>query len=406
MNFLEFDENGIPIDPGDDPHRSFEPSMDVSGNIAANIVMAEEEINARAIEARNYFNNLMHFEYEDLVGNGAFGIAVRVKWTGVGRSRRFIVKRARNEDSARELRHEIDIMAMGGKGVALAEKYAYEIDPADHTTYAQNLNGAAHIASVIAYEDDRRGGRRRRYQQWRLRSRFARRVASIFGRRVPSYFLVGLPGPSLALEYLENGTMDRFRKKLDENNDIVPNRILWRIFLCWADSKLEEFGNIPPSRLVHGDMHPGNMLFGTIGDFPEHDIVPPVKLIDFGLSFRNPVGVMWNISDIAKNMMWLIIQRLVPLGVWPLDYNDIVTEGAPLLDAQWAPKTRHLDPELLDILLRCLAQSPLDRPTLAQLLQVAKDAVQNRDQEYYGAEAFQESDVSIQRFVQQYIYDA
>ncbi|KAI0506521.1 hypothetical protein F5B22DRAFT_650634 [Xylaria bambusicola] len=206
--------------------------------------MGTQEVNERAREARDYFNNFMHFEYEKLVGNGAFGIAVRVKLTGVRRSRRLIVKGARNEDAAHELLHEIDIMA--------------------------NLNGSAHIASVIAYNDGRRYRRRPR----------------------------------------------NFENKLYGNRETVSSRILWRIFLCLiracvamnyppnepsgADPTLEELGNTPSSGLVHADMHPGNILFGTTGDFPEHSIVPPVKLIDFGLSYQSPVAVMRNITDIAE----------------------------------------------------------------------------------------------------------
>jgi hypothetical protein len=45
-------------------------------------------------------------------------------------------------------------------------------------------------------------------------------------------YLVGLEGPMIVMEYLENGQMQTFANRLEESGKTLPNRVLWRIFLC------------------------------------------------------------------------------------------------------------------------------------------------------------------------------
>ncbi|KAK8130525.1 hypothetical protein PG999_002905 [Apiospora kogelbergensis] len=64
----------------------------------------------------------------------------------------------------------------------------------------------------------------------------------------------GLPGPSIAMEYLENGSFGGFLQRCIEAKERVPNRVLWHIMLCpyvegfetdatllWADGKDESY---------------------------------------------------------------------------------------------------------------------------------------------------------------------
>ncbi|KAI0903191.1 kinase-like domain-containing protein [Ustulina deusta] len=385
----------------------FNRGPDGSGGMGFNIELLiaerrradEAEIRVRAEEARRYFNNLPNFRYEDLVASGAYGVALRVRHTSTtGRSRKLIVKRARSNRLARELRDEIDVMS--------------------------KLNGSAHIASVIAYRDDLVDEHQQR------RFKFLRRVIKRFRRKRPSNFLAGLTGPTLILEYLPNGTVNQFRvkvrnKAIEDGSVAIPNRILWSIFLCLVRAcvamnhppnqppgtapeleEIVEIGPVPYANYYHGDMHPGNILFGATGDFPEHAVIPPAKLIDFGLAIQDATSVMRNIMDISKNVMWLILLRLSPLGRLPIDHQGVYTLGLPLLAPQFLEQHPTLDLDLRDLLIRCLAADPMQRPSLPELLQAAKSAVRRKDASFYGPAAPQESDGAIRRFVQEYIYDA
>ena len=81
---LESDNNGVPLDPGDDVWFYGVPGDNIDQLIAGRLPLEADEINARAREVESYFNNPLNFGYEDMIGSGAFSIAVRVKWTGQG----------------------------------------------------------------------------------------------------------------------------------------------------------------------------------------------------------------------------------------------------------------------------------------------------------------------------------
>lgn len=114
--------------------------------------------------------------------------------------------------------------------------------------------------------------------------------------------------PAIMLELLENGDLSNFITKVRERNETVPNRILWRFFLClvrmciglaYPPDKIEEYNDQPgpitetvpdrlknnPSRIVHFDMDPKNIF---VGDFvgEEHKLTPLLKLGDFGLATK------------------------------------------------------------------------------------------------------------------------
>ncbi|KAI1773351.1 hypothetical protein F4818DRAFT_443195 [Hypoxylon cercidicola] len=106
------------------------------------------------------------------------------------------------------------------------------------------------------------------------------------------------------LEWVENGTLSNFITRAKELYRTLPNRLLWRLFMClirmciemaWPPPGPENFGNprsaielsrnMRPTGIIHGDLHGGNVMFGAfVGSTrnSEHDIAPPLKLIDFG----------------------------------------------------------------------------------------------------------------------------
>lgn len=49
--------------------------------------------------------------------------------------------------------------------------------------------------------------------------------------------LIGLSGPVLVMEYLENSDLARLHYRLNKYKADVPNRILWAFFLCCKFSK-------------------------------------------------------------------------------------------------------------------------------------------------------------------------
>ncbi|KAI0442256.1 kinase-like domain-containing protein [Xylaria telfairii] len=115
------------------------------------------------------------------------------------------------------------------------------------------------------------------------------------------------PAPmTIILELLENGDLSNFIVKVREQNEDIPNRVLWSFLLClvrmciglaFPPDRIEEYDNMPgpitetfidylkdeQSRIVHFDMDPRNIFIGGLSE-DEHRITPILKLGDFGLA--------------------------------------------------------------------------------------------------------------------------
>ncbi|RWA06549.1 hypothetical protein EKO27_g8553 [Xylaria grammica] len=203
----------------------------------------------------------------------------------------------------------------------------------------------------------------------------------------------------LYVEYLENGTISKLLEKARQKRIIIPNRILWRFFLClirmviamgWPpaqpagnDAKpvLEQIRGPPYGGLIHNDMHEGNVMLGTMipndPDF-EHSLTPILCLIDLGSMDKVPntkeanIGAVHNnIFDIALLMISLITrneelgQSIVPdeASARPIrlqnDQPPILTNATPLLPgADRATPFGWLDPDLRIAVCACLAARP------------------------------------------------
>ncbi|KAI1376418.1 hypothetical protein F4677DRAFT_445671 [Hypoxylon crocopeplum] len=108
----------------------------------------------------------------------------------------------------------------------------------------------------------------------------------------------------LYMENLENGTLFDFQYKMEQRSSPLENALLWLLFLCairgcialeypWDNRDENETmrRSLPqPTGLVHADLHCGNVMFGSWLDDPEHDILPVMKILDFGLSYIQPSG--------------------------------------------------------------------------------------------------------------------
>lgn len=75
---------------------------------------------------------------------------------------------------------------------------------------------------IVAARDDINENRPRIWLSWLKRLR----------PKPADHFLVGLKGPVVAMEYLENGSWDRLMDRAKRHRIELPNRLLWSLFLC------------------------------------------------------------------------------------------------------------------------------------------------------------------------------
>ncbi|KAH9991318.1 hypothetical protein F4779DRAFT_632039 [Xylariaceae sp. FL0662B] len=121
----------------------------------------------------------------------------------------------------------------------------------------------------------------------------------------------GFPQEYVILEYLEGGTLGAFLQRI--GNRIIPNRILWRLFLCIvracvamayppaAGRREEVRDSVVPSTLAHFDMHNDNFMFGNLNaNSLEHSLVPILKLIDFDLATDQEGEGEWPDEDVLE----------------------------------------------------------------------------------------------------------
>ncbi|KAI1770989.1 hypothetical protein F4818DRAFT_454902 [Hypoxylon cercidicola] len=227
----------------------------------------------------------------------------------------------------------------------------------------------------------------------------------------------------IIMEWLSCGTLEDFIDKARMRLGLggrLPNRLLWRFFLClirsciamaWPDSRESIGSGVESSGLAHSDLHGGNVLLGNPPRDGEHIITPILKLIDFGLATEWPVegnkpGTQHtNIADIGKLMADLILLGHNPLPHYPpaqfrwFDGRKIKTNAIHLV-----PFRRGIDDLLLTLVCACSATEHLDRPTLSFLLANATKAVSGRTALRYGSPT--EEDNAIIQLWQDIVYNA
>ncbi|KAK8086445.1 kinase-like domain-containing protein [Apiospora phragmitis] len=236
----------------------------------------------------------------------------------------------------------------------------------------------------------------------------------------------------------------------DENQrpDRFPNRLLIRLFLCaaracaamawppglnrdtWGYMRPEEArDDIEPLLASHGAIRPSHWLFGGLDHRPEHSLVPIMKLISFDEAYVHD-GTEATINDTPKfDRKAQIVRRTAPKGLSNpatranvhsigvrmgniiLEDNwlqaDEVREEMGARD-QWARNTHPgYDPQLIELVARCIAVDPNNRPSIYELLDTLKEWSFKKTAEYYsgkqGAEI--ETDEALRELVKQYIFD-
>ncbi|KAI1740132.1 hypothetical protein F4680DRAFT_465896 [Xylaria scruposa] len=266
-----------------------------------------------------------------------------------------------------------------------------------------------------------------------------------------------LKGPTLLMEWIENGLLWDFYEKRSEFDEPLPNRLLWSLFLClcrivvgltWPPRDLGKQGRgkptleaIPPlnakgerppkSRLLHGDFHGQNIMIDKLEPL-EHKSVPLLKLIDFGMSRDLPVRaneqqgivVKTNIRAIGEVMLGLLRGNVsggpgmmdITYNGQPKRINSYATDLDKLSNKYKAPalivakhqdRIDNLDPEIRSLVAACLAVRIEDRPDIEDLLDTVERNAKNKTVEDYRGYKYpdNETDAAIKKVVEETMFN-
>ncbi|KAK6859819.1 kinase-like domain-containing protein [Apiospora arundinis] len=242
---------------------------------------------ARAETCRQYFSRFGQFEQQELLSVGGFGV---------------VIKYAQADAQGRFLRHfvaKIPKETEGPPGTTNITMFQSE--------YIWNLRfmGLKHVPQLAWF------------------NQFPIGIPTGPGPFPPGNenFWLANSQYYLFMEYLPYGDLRELLYKLNQRESAwpyqyagIPARLMWRIFLCltraciglaWPrltleeaslmafepgniipkPETLEEIGPYAPTRIVHFDIDPSNVLIGHFQDSePEHAVQPIFKLGDFGIS--------------------------------------------------------------------------------------------------------------------------
>ncbi|KAK8095076.1 hypothetical protein PG997_001761 [Apiospora hydei] len=273
----------------------------------------------------------------------------------------------------------------------------------------------------------------------------------------------GLKYEHYLIEHEPNGSLEQlitrmeedektYKSSLDTGKDAddrerIPNRLLIRIFLCAARACAamawlpgpgrDRFGyllpeearnDVDPTNYVHGAIRPNHWLFGQVdGHTEEHSLVPIMKLAGFDEAYVHN-GEEADIENTPEfDQKSEIVCRTRPVGksnaatrVNILNVGvlmgNIILEDNQLLTAdevrkelgpkgQWS-RTTHpgYDPELVELVARCLAVEPNSRPTIQELLDTLRTWLFQKTGTYYAMKPGDkwETDVALRQLIQRY----
>ncbi|KAI8945110.1 hypothetical protein F4801DRAFT_598362 [Xylaria longipes] len=266
-----------------------------------------------------------------------------------------------------------------------------------------------------------------------------------------------LEGPTLLMEWIENGLLWDFYEKRSELDEPLPNRLLWSLFLClcrmvvglaWPPRDLgqpvrgkptlevipplDEKGERPPkSRLLHGDFHGQNIMIDKLEPL-EHKSIPLLKLIDFGMSRDLPVRanepkdlvVKTNLRAIGEVMLGLLRGNVAGgPGMMDISYdgqpkriNSYATDLVKLSSKYKAPaamvakhqdRVDNLDPEIRSLVAACVAVNIEDRPDIENLLGIVERNAKNKEAGDYKDYKYpnNETDAAIKRIVEETMFN-
>ncbi|KAI0885992.1 uncharacterized protein GGS22DRAFT_199410 [Annulohypoxylon maeteangense] len=243
--------------------------------------------------------------------------------------------------------------------------------------------------------------------------------------------------PTLALEYIENGTMSTFLERYGAENVWIPNRMLWSIFLCLVRQEIamawppRGAPNAPlrremvdfweaPTALTQNSPHRRNLVIGNFDDTAEHSIVPRIHLIDFGrgkLEIDYETAQHFNTGYVGYMMSYITLCHIPDEEIddetpWEWHYYDSTGVAKPFLtftDSR-VLNAPNIDPELATLIARCM--SPDAQPRIGELLELCEQgAALSGEQMAVRADldpewSPKELDEGIRELIKQYILDA
>ncbi|KAI0853045.1 kinase-like domain-containing protein [Daldinia vernicosa] len=356
----------------------------------------------------------IRFRFEKIIGVGAYGIAWRLKYKpstpsgGSGKSRRVVMKMDRSHATS----------GLGEQGGDEGDESRPTISHESH--YLSILKWAKHVVNLIEPPNDP------------------------LKQQIPDIPPHGIKeGEWMYLEWLENGTLSSFLDRAIEANRQLPNRMMWRFFLCltrmgiamaWPPDgpgddggpQLETIGQRRARRMVHDDLHDENVMFGDFDEEDgEHDLTPVMKAIDFGLAkiygdhprYRG-MGMLDNIFSFGILMSEIATLDRSNAGIGEPTHEDadLYAEGreeeiliaATVLIPDEEPNTS-IDPDLRYLIASCTQIRKEDRPSLQDLERQITEAIETRDEQWYvsrNMNARGESDENIDDIIQELILDA
>ncbi|RYP53579.1 hypothetical protein DL768_001443 [Monosporascus sp. mg162] len=217
--------------------------------------------------------------------------------------------------------------------------------------------------------------------------------------------LVYLKGPTLFIEWLDNGLLYDFIERVGDWGKPLPNRMLWRLFLCLMIHNFEE---------------------------REHKEVPMIKLIDFGMSRElreiekiPDAAVKTNMLDIGKVMLAFLgcshrggasdmkvtyrgEEKTIKSFARDIDGLSPTYKAPAAIVARHKEKMENLDPDIRSLVALCCVQDPNERPELEDLLREVERYVRTKEQnDYVGKKYYgNESNAAISRIVREVMLDA
>ncbi|KAI5925996.1 kinase-like domain-containing protein [Camillea tinctor] len=346
------------------------------------------------------------FRFEKIIGEGSAGVTFKMRIkeeegppsphrTPSRSVRRFVMKRSLNEQAERNLAQEVKVL--------------------------ERFKASMHISRPFYIDDGKL-------------------------ENALSY----INGPTLLTEWIEGGLLYDFIQRLGNRDRPLPNRMLWRLFLCFCrflvamawppagDGSAAVIETIPApkppvSRLVHGDLNHRNVMVDAF-EPTEHSRVPLLKLIDFGGSRDLPAAANQPADIAVKTNMLYIGQIMLTLlgGSHRGGSSDmqITTTGGeaktikscardldnmnpaykmpqPLI-ARHKDRMDNLDPRIRSLVAQCCALNTADRPDVEDLLKAIEDAIKTTTQDYYSSYKYaaDETDSALQRISRQLLLDA
>ncbi|KAI0189128.1 kinase-like domain-containing protein [Xylaria flabelliformis] len=352
-------------------------------------------------DIRKAFSTSKLWEFERTLGNGSQGITMLIKNKSLldRRPKRVVLKRSiRDDDGGGDLINEMDMLRL--------------------------LRGHSHIGQLIDAIEDVSYTRPRAGKI----AAFARRNFGMIENPPQNIFKILhlRRGPALILEYLENGSLQSFQYKISQRRIKLPNRILWSWLYCLTRACIgmtyekEDFEDGPleletlqegPTLFPvhHRDIAARNLMVADRElQVPEHQLVPKLVLIDFGLAGwadNDYYAQQGNMYEIAMVMVHLIIADLALQGqVRNAVHNEIRTRAGLILPDNGIDPLPLLDPDLRDLLARMLNTATGQRPELEQVFEEVRVGMLKDAAAYPGNP--RETDDYIRELLQSLLNDA